>query len=82
MTLVARREDRLTALATELADAHGVRAEVIGADLGAESGRDELFARVAALGLDVEILVNNAGLRRLRQRPSQRSRAAGADGPR
>ena len=33
MTLVARREDRLRALADELAAAHGVRAEVVSADL-------------------------------------------------
>lgn len=61
VTLVARREDRLRSLATELAGEHGVRAEPIGVDLGAQEGRDELSERVAGLGLDVEILVNNAG---------------------
>jgi len=61
VTLVARREDRLIALATELYETHGVRAESIAADLGAAAGRDEMAAKVEALGLDVEILVNNAG---------------------
>lgn len=61
VTLVARREDRLRALADELAAAHGVRAEPIGADLGTAAGRAALSEGVAALGLDVEILVNNAG---------------------
>ena len=61
VTLVARREERLRALATELADTHGIRAEAIGADLGTEDGRGELSQRIGALGLDVEILVNNAG---------------------
>ena len=61
VTLVARREGRLRALATELADEHGVRAEAIALDLGAPAGREELAARVSALHLDVEILVNNAG---------------------
>ena len=61
VTVVARREDRLRALATALADEHGVRAEPIAADLGTQAGRDELLERVAALQLDVEILVNNAG---------------------
>jgi short-subunit dehydrogenase len=61
VTLVARREDRLRTLAAELTDAHGIRAEAIGADLGERAGRDQLAERVAALGLDVEILVNNAG---------------------
>jgi uncharacterized protein len=61
VTVVARREDRLRALATALAAEHGVRAEPIAADLGTQAGRDELLERVTALGLDVEILVNNAG---------------------
>jgi uncharacterized protein len=61
VTVVARREDRLRTLATELAAEHEVRAEPIAADLGAPAGRADLFERVAALGLDVEILVNNAG---------------------
>ncbi len=61
VTLVARREDRMRSLAAELADRTGVRAEVLGADLGDRSARAELPRRVAALGLDVEVLVNNAG---------------------
>jgi short-subunit dehydrogenase len=61
VTLVARREDRLTALAEELAGAHDVRAEVIGADLGDSGSRDALAAKLDELGLDVEVLVNNAG---------------------
>jgi uncharacterized protein len=61
VTLVARREDRLRALAEDLTAEHDVRAEPVGVDLGAQEGRDELLERVAALDLDVEILVNNAG---------------------
>jgi uncharacterized protein len=61
VTLVARREDRLRALAEELYGTHGVRAEHFAADLGDETGRDEMLAKVEATGLDVEILVNNAG---------------------
>jgi short-subunit dehydrogenase len=61
VTLVARREDRLVALAEELYETHGVRAEHIAADLGSDAGRDELLAKIQGLGLDVEILVNNAG---------------------
>jgi len=59
--LVARREDRLTVLADELSRAHDVRAEVIGADLADPVARDALEAKVGELGLDVEVLVNNAG---------------------
>jgi short-subunit dehydrogenase len=61
VVLVARREERLRTLATELHDEHGVRAEAIGTDLVKRSGRAQLAERVAAFGLDVEILVNNAG---------------------
>jgi uncharacterized protein len=61
VTLVARREERLRELATELESAHGVRAEVVTADVASERGRGRLFAAVAELGLAVEVLVNNAG---------------------
>lgn len=61
VTLVARREDRLTALAEELAHAHGVRAEVIAADLTDADSRAALPGKLDALGLTPDILVNNAG---------------------
>jgi short-subunit dehydrogenase len=61
VTLVARREDRLKALADELAHAHQVRTEVIAADLTDADSRGELPSRVEGLGLTVDILVNNAG---------------------
>ncbi len=61
VTLVARREDRLKALAHELADAHGVRAEVIAADLTDAGSRAALPGALDSLGLTPDILVNNAG---------------------
>ena len=61
VSLVARREDRLTELAGELRDRHGVRAEVVACDVGDPGQRDRLAARIDELGLDVEVLVNNAG---------------------
>lgn len=61
VTLVARREERLTELASELVAEHGVRAEAIGADLGDVRGRDQVAERLDRLGLSVEVLVNNAG---------------------
>jgi uncharacterized protein len=61
VTLVARREDRLRALAEELAGLHGVRAETIAADLGTAAARDAVAGRIGELELEVEILVNNAG---------------------
>lgn len=61
LVLVARRQDRLTALAEELAGAHRVRTETIACDLSKPAPRSRLPTQVGELGLDVEILVNNAG---------------------
>ncbi len=61
VTLVARREDRLRALADELTEAYGIRAEVIACDLSDEAARDGLAAAIAARRLTVDVLVNNAG---------------------
>src|SRR5919197_2324233 len=61
VTLVARREDRLRQLADELARAHGVRTEVVAADLAREDERDRMADAVAARELIVEVLVNCAG---------------------
>jgi uncharacterized protein len=61
LVLVARRKPRLVALAQELIGKHGVRVETIACDLSKPAARARLPARIADLGLDVEILVNNAG---------------------
>ncbi len=61
VVLVARRKERLDELATEFHEEYGVRAEAVGCDLAKTASRDRLPARVESLGLDVEILVNNAG---------------------
>jgi short-subunit dehydrogenase len=61
VVLVARRRERLEEVAAELRERHGVRAEPVGCDLGKAASRARLPARVKALGVDVEILVNNAG---------------------
>ena len=61
VTVVARREDRLRALASELSAQHGVRAEVVAADLSDVAGRQAVVDAVAERGLTVDVLVNNAG---------------------
>lgn len=61
LVLVARREDRLEALAAELREAHGVTASVFAADLAPADAAAQLHQRVTAAGLSVDILVNNAG---------------------
>jgi len=55
LILVARREDRLRKLADELPGT----AHVVPCDLAREA--DQLHGRVSELGLDVDLLVNNAG---------------------
>jgi uncharacterized protein len=59
--LVARREERLSALAAEIEREHGVRAETAAVDLEDPTQWDSLPAQVAERGLTVEVLVNNAG---------------------
>jgi uncharacterized protein len=61
VTLVARRESALRELAGELASAHGVRAEVIAADLADPGARDRLAAELERRELAVDVLIANAG---------------------
>jgi uncharacterized protein len=61
LVLVARRKDRLIALADELTEQHGVRVETIPADLSKPTPRAKISARIDELGLEVEVLINNAG---------------------
>jgi hypothetical protein len=61
VTLVARREELLRGLAAELESAHGVRAEVVSADLTDVDARAALPGVLEARGLTVDVLVNNAG---------------------
>ena len=61
LVLVARREAQLQELAAALTDRYAVRVTVIAADLADSSAPAEIARRVAAAGLDVRFLVNNAG---------------------
>lgn len=61
VTLVARRHERLETLAGQLAERHGIRAEVVVADLIEPDQRRAVVGAVAERGLTAEVLVNNAG---------------------
>ncbi|MCU6497057.1 SDR family oxidoreductase [Rugamonas sp. A1-17] len=64
LVLVARREDRLRALASGIEQAHGVRVDCLVADLATEAGVaavEQLLASNPAISM----LVNNAGIARL-----------------
>ena len=61
LVLVARSVDRLRALGAELGEEHGVAATIVAADLADPAAPDTVFAECERAGLEVEILVNNAG---------------------
>ncbi|HEX4360387.1 MAG TPA: SDR family oxidoreductase [Pseudonocardia sp.] len=61
VVLVARRTELLTALADDLSGRHGVRTEVLPADLADSSQRDAVEARLGAAKDPVDLLVNCAG---------------------
>jgi hypothetical protein len=61
LTLVARRDEKLKALAGELAK-DGLRVDVLAADLSDRGVRAGLLGRVTDMGVTPHILVNNAGL--------------------
>jgi short-subunit dehydrogenase len=59
--LVARREDRLRAVASRLEQQYGVRTRVLVADLAQQGAASRLAATVVAEGISIDALVNNAG---------------------
>jgi short-subunit dehydrogenase len=61
LALVARRADRLEALAAELSAGHGIDAFAIPADLSLWEGHQPVLDAVKTLGREVALLVNNAG---------------------
>ena len=61
LVLTARREDRLRAIADELHAAHGIDAQVIVADLAQPEAPAWIAAELAARGLRIDVLINNAG---------------------
>ncbi len=62
LVLAARRQQRLDDLAEELGNAHGVMVDRIRVDLAAEGGAAALIAAVEELGVEIDVLVNNAGV--------------------
>jgi short-subunit dehydrogenase len=61
LVLVARREDRLKQLAEELSSRHGVDVRVVAMSLSEPDAPQVLHERLAAEGLEIDVLVNNAG---------------------
>ena len=61
VALAARREDRLTTLADEITASGGAAPIVIVCDLEQPDAGDKIAAALAAEGVEVEFVVNNAG---------------------
>ena len=61
VVLVARRADKLQRLADALAREHNVRATVLAVDLARPDAADAIAAGLEARGIEVDVLVNNAG---------------------
>jgi uncharacterized protein len=61
LVLTARRKDRLDVLASELTQKHGVQTHTIAADLARQESPAQIASELAARGLTIDLLVNNAG---------------------
>jgi uncharacterized protein len=61
LVLTARRKARLEELARRLAEKHNIRTEVFVADLAEANAPEKIFAFTKAKGIEVELLINNAG---------------------
>jgi short-subunit dehydrogenase len=61
LVLVARREDKLREIALEVTEQHGVRAQVLAADLSEPDAGPRLAQVLAERNTSVDVLVNNAG---------------------
>jgi len=61
LVLVARDAARLESLAREL-EPHGARCTVVPRDLSAPEGPGEVLAEVRRAGIELDVLVNNAGI--------------------
>lgn len=61
LVLAARREDKLRAVADEVARAHGIQTVPVALDLTQEDAPKQLFEMTKAAGQDISVLINNAG---------------------
>ena len=61
LVLSARSEAALREVAERLAKQHGVKATAVAADLGVPGSGEKLAAAIAAAGIQIDVVVNNAG---------------------
>ncbi|MFD1356361.1 SDR family NAD(P)-dependent oxidoreductase [Fictibacillus halophilus] len=61
LVLNARNESRLKEIASELTAKYGVKVTVAAKDLSIPESADELASELASAGIEVDVLINNAG---------------------
>ncbi len=61
LVLVSRNRQRLEVIAKEMEKQHDIQAKVIQKDLSKSSASQELYNDIVADGIDIDVLVNNAG---------------------
>lgn len=61
LVLNARNESRLQEIANELTTKYGVKITVAAKDLSIPESADELTSELASAGIEVDVLINNAG---------------------
>jgi len=64
LVLTARRKERLEELARRLAEKHKIQTQVFVADLAETTTPEKIFAFTKAKGMEVELLIKNAGFGR------------------
>lgn len=64
LLLMARRRERLTALASRLSEDHGVAVHTVELDVRNQAGVEHAFASLPDAWKEIDILLNNAGLSR------------------
>lgn len=60
--LVSNRDEENRLAAEHIASEYGVRAEALYADLTTQGAAREVYERVGAMGVEVSVLINNAGM--------------------
>ncbi|MDR7131833.1 short-subunit dehydrogenase [Algoriphagus sp. 4150] len=62
LLLVARNADKLGTLCKQMTEKYGINAQFIAADLAKSGTAEKVFAETKRRGLEVEMLINNAGI--------------------
>lgn len=62
LVLAARRTDRMNSLAEELVAQHGIKCHIVTIDLSGPGSADRLYEEIEKQGIEIELLVNNAGV--------------------